>query len=204
METPWTDLLDGCLIVLYSEESNSWLADHFGCSVSAIKNRANKLGLTKEGGEQTLGRFLPGHKPWNKGKSCPSSGRSMETQFKPGQKPKNWVPVGSIRLTKDGFIQRKVTDTGYPPNDWRSEHVLIWEQHQGQHVPKGHIVRFRDGDRRNFDPENLVLVSHGENLVINRHLAQGGGFIEGELDILILLARIKMMQAHKIKRETTR
>ena len=40
---------------------------------------------------------------------------------------------------------------------WQSKHSLLWEQHHGRKVPKGHIVMFADGDRRNFDINNLML-----------------------------------------------
>ncbi len=194
MAKKWTDLEDGILINLYGTETNRSLADMFGCSYLAIKNRATFLGLTGQKTYRNPGCFRKGQTPWNKGRHFDSGGRSAETRFKPGQKPHTWVPVGSTRVTKDGLLQRKVTDTGCTPRDWKSEHLLVWEKHHRRPVPKGHIVRFRDGDRRNFAPENLVLVSRRENAVINRHLAQGDRFIEGELDILILLARIRMKQ----------
>lgn len=197
MAKKWTDLEDGLLINLYPHESNRTLAELFDCSYLAIKNRGQFLGLKKASKyleSENPGRFQKGQQPWNKGKSFRAGGRSAQTQFKPGAKPHTWVPVGSTRVTPDGILQRKVTDTGYTPRDWKSEHSLVWEKHNGRPVPKGHIIRFRDGDRKNLDPENLILVNRRENAVINRHLAQGDRFIEGELDILILLARIRMKQ----------
>jgi hypothetical protein len=36
-------------------------------------------------------------------------------------------------------------------------------------IPRTHIVIFKDGDKRNFDISNLVLISKSENLKINRN-----------------------------------
>ena len=52
------------------------------------------------------------------------------------------------------------------PNKWRGKHVILWEQEHGPR-PKGHKVIFADGNHRNFTPENLILVSNGELLIMN-------------------------------------
>ena len=46
--------------------------------------------------------------------------------------------------------------------------MLLWEQRHGRPVPDGHLVLFADGDRRNFDPANLLLVSRAELAVMNK------------------------------------
>lgn len=97
--------------------------------------------------------------PWNKGmKGLQTGGR--ETQFKPGSRPHTWKPIGSER-TVDGYLQRKVTDTGYPPRDWQPVHVLLWVEHRGP-VPAGHAVRFKDGDRTHIAIDNLELISRAQ------------------------------------------
>jgi len=45
--------------------------------------------------------------------------------------------------------------------------VLIWERHNGP-VPPGHVVIFGDGNRRNFDPGNLLLVSRKQLVRLNQ------------------------------------
>lgn len=45
---------------------------------------------------------------------------------------------------------------------------LIWEKHYGP-IPKGHVVIFADRDKRNFNLDNLVLVSQRQLLVMNRN-----------------------------------
>lgn len=101
-------------------------------------------------------RLPKGHEPWNKGmKGWKAGGRSAKTRFKKGHKPQTWVPIGSERVTRDGILERKVTEHGgYNNKDWRPVHVLIWEEHHGP-VPRGHLVVFTDRNRRNFAIDNL-------------------------------------------------
>ena len=72
------------------------------------------------------------------------------------------MPIGSERVTKDGYLQRKVTDTGYTPKDWVAVSHIEWEKHSGRKVPKGHAVIFRDSNNRNFAPANLELISRAD------------------------------------------
>ena len=108
------------------------------------------------------GCYPKGNIPWNKGMEWDSGGRSHETRFKPGNIPHNHKPVGTERVTKDGYVEIKVAE----PKTWRGKHVIIWESLHGPR-PKGHKVIFADGNRRNFDPDNLILVSNGELAIMN-------------------------------------
>ena len=110
------------------------------------------------------GCFPKGNIPWNKGLKWDSGGRSHETRFKPGNMPHNHRPVGSERISKDGYIEVKVAE----PKTWKGKHVVIWEREHGPR-PKGHKVIFADGNRRNFDPENLILVSSAELCRMNQN-----------------------------------
>lgn len=162
---------------LYPETSPAALAARFGCSERAVYTQAAARGLRKsevymarlhsgnqlsESGAAT--RFHKGHVPHNAGqKGWQAGGRSAQTQFKKGQKPRGWRPVGSERITKDGLVQVKMTDTGYPPRDWLGKHRVIWEAENGP-MPKGHIVVFVNGNRRDFRIENLECISRAENM----------------------------------------
>lgn len=107
-------------------------------------------------------RFRKGQVPPNKGMN---PGREA-TQFKPGNKPGNWKPIGSERYSKEGYLQRKMTDTGYPPRDWVAVHRLLWQEHHGE-IPDDHYIRFKDGNKRNIAIENLEMVSTVENMRAN-------------------------------------
>lgn len=110
-------------------------------------------------------RFGEGHQAWNKGLKIdtgPNSG-----SFKKGQLPHNYKPVGSERIHSNGYKERKMTDTGYPPDDWVAIHRLLWEEYNGP-IQKNHFVNFIDGDKTNVVIENLIMVSRGEHAVINK------------------------------------
>lgn len=198
----WTAQQDEWLKALYPDTSNRTIAKIMGCSYSAIKNRAGIKGLKKSPEyleREKPGCFRKGQTSWNKGAHFISGGRSVESQFKPGHKPANHKPIGTTRLTKDGYLQRKVSDTGYPPADWKGEHILQWESHHKRPVPVNHIVRFRDGDKQNIDQGNLVLVSRKENAVLNKMFAMKNP-PEGGFEVFLNLARIKMA-ANKRKKD---
>lgn len=86
------------------------------------------------------------------------------TQFKKGNRPANYMPVGSERINGDDYVDIKVAD----PNKWTGKHILIWEEHNGL-VPEGHAILFGDGNRRNFDLDNLILVSRQQLAVLNKN-----------------------------------
>ena len=109
------------------------------------------------------GRFEKGHATWNKGTKGLT--KANVTSFKKGQKSHNYKPVGSERITKDGYCEIEVSDTG---RRWRPKHVLIYEKHHGK-VPKGSAVIFLDGDKRNFDIDNLYLVTRSQLAMLNKN-----------------------------------
>ncbi|MFD2116366.1 HNH endonuclease signature motif containing protein [Paenibacillus yanchengensis] len=154
---------------------------HFGLSikVSQIKSfkKNNRLssGLT--------GRFEPGRVPFNKGIKKYWIG-GEDTQFKKGHIPKNYMPVGTERVNTDDYVDIKIAD----PNKWRGKHLVIWEKHNERAVPTGYVVIFGDGNRRNFNPDNLILVTRGQLAIMNRR-----GLIQKDAELTrtgILLADI--------------
>lgn len=110
----------------------------------------------------TVGYFKKGSIPWNKGLKGYMG--ANKTSFKKGTIPPQYRPVGSERITKDGYIEIKVED----PNKWELKHRVIWEQHHGE-IQKGHAIIFADGDKSNLDIDNLLLVSRKQLLFMNRN-----------------------------------
>ena len=107
------------------------------------------------------GSFKKGHVPWNKGlKGCFGA---RKTSFKKGHLPPNTRKMYSERLSKEGYIEIKVGI-----NKWISKHRYIWEQYHQKEVPKGKVVIFLDGNNRNFEIENLKLISRGALLILNK------------------------------------
>jgi hypothetical protein len=132
------------------------IASQLGVEYHQVSRLAGRLGLKKSAAflNGTLGgrtdgtrgtgcRFQKGHVPWIKGRRVPGHGGG--THFKPGEKPPNFKPIGSHRIA-GGYVQRKVTDTGYPPRDWVFVHRIVWEEAHGP-IPEGHVVTFLPGRR---------------------------------------------------------
>ena len=107
------------------------------------------------------GRIEKGAVPWNKDKKGYMGANA--TSFKKGQTPKNHRPVGSERITKDGYIQVKIAE----PRTWRLKHIVEWEKVNGK-LPKGHCIRLLDGDKTNCDIDNLICISRGANATSNQ------------------------------------
>ena len=115
------------------------------------------------------GRFQKGHVPDNKGKkiSREQYEKIRGTMFKKGNIPFNKLCVGEYTHTTDGYLIRKVSDTGNQWERFELVHRSTWEQHCGP-IPPGKMVSFLDGDKDNCDIENLVLIDNDENLELNR------------------------------------
>ena len=147
---PWTEAELQALRQRYPSEPTQAIAVAFGRTAHAIGMKAVAIGLRKSAdflASSASGRLQPGNKPHNKGKAYPSKGRAAETQFKPGNKPKTTLPIGSYRLNHDGHLQRKVSDaSGCNSRRWRNVAELVWIQANGPLPPK-HIVVFKPGQR---------------------------------------------------------
>lgn len=116
------------------------------------------------------GWFRKGIEPWNKGKRYIAGGRSAETQFKKGNMPKQHKPVGTTRISKDGYLEKKIEE----PNKWDYVHRIVWEEAHGK-IPKGYIVVFRDGNKQNLSLDNLACISRAVSMQLNRYHLQNSG-----------------------------
>ena len=110
----------------------------------------------------TGGYFKKGSTPWNKGLKGYMG--ANKTSFKKGIIPPNQVPIGTESITKGGYMKVKVGE----PNKWKLKQRYIYEQHYGE-IPKDYNVIFADKNIRNFDINNLVLVSKAEMLILNNN-----------------------------------
>lgn len=168
-----------------------WFPDHatievaraLGRPYTSVAQKAAVIGLVKSeaylnsprsgrlDGVRGMGtRFQPGLTPWNKGLSYQAGGRSVETRFKPGRAPqesRNYVPIGTLRINRDGYLERKVTDDQAlaPSRRWTAVHRLVWVKVHGQ-IPDGHAVCFKPGRRTTeleaITLDALELVTRGE------------------------------------------
>jgi hypothetical protein len=117
--------------------------------------------LRKRKGWKT-GQFAKGAAPTNKGKAMPYHPNSAATQFKPGERRGVAVdlykPIGSERLSKNGYLERKINDDFPLQRRWRAVHLLRWEAINGPIQP-GKALKCLDGDKGNTDPVNWALIS---------------------------------------------
>ena len=109
------------------------------------------------------GRFEKGRVPYNKGKKLPNMPPNSG-QFKKGNKPPNYVPVGTINYTTDGYPKEKIGE----PNKWVLKHRKVWEEYHGP-IPKGYSVCLLDRDKTNYDISNLILLSNEELARMNQN-----------------------------------
>lgn len=164
----WSAADDAQLIEHWKTLPLGDVAQRMSRSTSSVYNRVQKLGLKRTDEYKAItgcGRIKKGSEPWNKGmKGFQAGGRSSETQFKLGDRPSNtWRPIGAERTSKDGVLFRKVADTGIKKADWKAVHVIVWEAENGP-LPDGQIVVFKDRNRENLTPDNLIALTRAENM----------------------------------------
>lgn len=174
----------------------------FGTNYTVVQIKAfygrNKLdsGLT--------GRFEKGSVPPNKGKKGVCAPGCERTQFKKGALPANTKPIGYERISKDGYVEVKVKMRPSRPDcndNFVAKHRLIWEQLHGT-IPANSIIIFKDGDKSNFDPNNLALITKAERLEMNRHSL----FTKDQklTEVGIMVARVNTMIHKKRKKANNR
>lgn len=145
------------VLALFNQKFNTHL------KLSALRSSLKRFGILNG----FSGFFTKGMEPWNKGTK--GLVKSNKTSFKKGNKPINWKPIGSERLDRDGYTLIKINNEGSMWERWTAKHKYLWEKYNNRKVPKGHVVIFADQDKRNFNEENLILVSKAELLKLNRN-----------------------------------
>lgn len=180
MKRPWTKAEDKLVRQQYPHGQTADLAKKLGRSLSSVYQHARSLGLGKtdaakrkygcwfSGKEGAAYRFKKGHKTWNAGKKgWQAGGGAKDTQFKKGQKPVNtWLPIGTEVTDPDGYLKRKVADTGNRRKDWKFVHVILWEKLKGP-IPRGHFVVFKNRNNADIRLRNLMLVDRAEHMKRN-------------------------------------
>lgn len=162
----YTDEMKQLILDNYKGRYNQELADLFNQKFNTnITSRTiksykanNKLnsGLT--------GKFRKGQTPHNKGKKMPKEvyEKVKHTMFAKGNVPPNHRPVGSERISIDGYIEVKVAE----PDKWRLKQRVVYEEAKGE-IPEGCPIIFLDGNKRNFDIDNLRCITRSELLYLN-------------------------------------
>lgn len=188
----WTEAELAVLRAEYATTNTRTLAERLGRSEKTTYAQAHKLGLRKDPRYMSEvhgalarqvgadSRFTPGMAAWNKGQHYAPGGRSVETRFKKGSMngaaQHNYRPLGSLRITKDGILERKVTDDHpVPARRWVSVARLVWIEAHGP-VPDGHVVAFRPGMHTTVEAEItldrlecITRTEHARRNSVHRH-----------------------------------
>ncbi|HEY0684688.1 MAG TPA: HNH endonuclease [Steroidobacter sp.] len=81
-----------------------------------------------------------------------------------------YKPIGTERLSKDGYLERKINDNLPLRARWKFVHLIVWEAEHGP-VPPGHAVAFMPGRKTNKAAEITVdaleLVSRRDLMLRN-------------------------------------
>jgi len=201
----WRPEDDALFRELYPDISTAEVARRLGRTLSSTYGHAKKLGLQKS--EAYLAspaacrlrrgdnvgaahRFTKGQTPANKGLRRPgwTAGRMKDTQFKKGERRgvavNLYKPIGAERLSKDGYLERKIHD-GLPlQSRWKAVHRIRWEELNGP-VPKGMALKCL-GDKRNTDPSNWESVPRAILPRLNGRFGRGYDHSPAELKPTIM------------------
>lgn len=147
----------------------------FGTSykVSQVKNLKNR----KRWSSGLTTHFEKGHKPFNKGlkqtdyMAAEQIEKTKATRFKKNSVPPNWKEIGSTRISKDGYLEVKVSDLKGNKN-YKPYHRIVYEKHHGVKIKEDEAVVFLDQNKMNFSIDNLKLVKQRELGKFNKEYAK--------------------------------
>lgn len=164
------------IIERYPDEPAEAIAKSLNRPVYSIYGKANLLGIkkspdfmkSKKSGRLQKGsalgkefQFQKGHTSFNKGlkldefMSPETVIKFKKNQFKKGNKPHN-TKYDGYECIIDGYVHVRISLGIKKP-----KHRLVWEDLNGI-IPKGHNVFFKNGNRLDFDINNLILLSDKE------------------------------------------
>lgn len=146
----------------------------------------NYHALCKRKGWNTgrTGQFAKGQEPMNKGKKMPFNENSARTQFKKGGRTGRandlYKPIGTERLSKEGYVERKIHDGMPLQSRWRAVHLVEWEKKHGP-LQDGMCLKCLDGNKTNTDPSNWEAIPRAMLPRLNGRF--GRGFDQAEPEV---------------------
>lgn len=174
----WTNNELEFLRLHYPNKSTQWVADQLGRSIGSVYSAADVHHVKKSEDylkehvytvgdlpEGITHRYKKGSIPANKGQKMSDEVREKvkHTWFKKGHVPHNTTFDGYEYEVK-GYIVIRVSK-----GNFILKHRYIWEQHHGK-IPDDMIIVFKDGNKRNFDINNLEMIDRVE--LMNRNTIQ--------------------------------
>lgn len=167
----WSKEEEQFLRTHYPDLSNAELARLLGRRESQIKSKSDRMRLNKSkqyisavNKAPNAGKF--GHRPpWNKGMKGVFFGSTFG-QFRPKNKPHNDKGDGALSIRWEKDTGRPIIIYRVSAKKWIPYAHHVFASYYGE-VPKGMIVRFRNGNRLDFRLENLELLSKRANYLRN-------------------------------------
>lgn len=194
----YTDEMKQFILDNYKGRYNQELADlfnqKFNTNVTSRTIKSYKANNKLNSG--LSGKFRKGQAPHNKGKKMPKEvyEKVKHTMFAKGNVPPNHRPVGSERISKDGYIEVKVAE----PNKWRLKQRVVYEEAKGK-IPEGCTIILLDGNKRNFDIDNLRCITRSELLYLNRNGLNNSNEITETGILMARLDRTKNKKKQELK-----
>lgn len=204
--------------IVYSAAERAWIKQH--CTMPRREAHARfcrrfhrhnvsldhfKALCTRQGWRTgRTGCFAKGLTPHNLGKKMPYNPNSAMTQFKKGHLSGKAVevqkPIGAERITRDGYLERKIHNNLPMQSRWRAVHLIKWEAINGQ-IPAGHCLKCIDGNRLNTEPKNWTLISRRLLPFLNGHRGPYYDQAAPEVKPVILtLAKLKHARGERVAR----
>lgn len=154
----------------YPNSCSKELASQMDITYMMLWRKASQLGLkksdvflrqTRDRVNQNLllgKRFEKGNQSHNKGKKMSPEVYEKVKQFFfiKGHKPHNERMDGHEHITHNGYVRIK------HKGSLVLKQRVVYEENHGP-IPEGMVVTFLDGNRQNFEIENLALITMAEN-----------------------------------------
>lgn len=155
----------------YPNYKNDELAEMLGRQESQVISMAHRMKLKKSkafwkyiNSFPNAGKF--GHRPaWNKGMKGLLLG-SGASRFKPSNRPHNEKYDGALSIRWEQVTGRPIIMYRQARRKWIPYSHHVFASYYGE-IPKGMIIRHRNGNRLDYRLENLELVTKRQNYLKN-------------------------------------
>lgn len=148
MAKKWSKTEIDYLMANYTVLGNKAIGDVIGRSAASVKRYMYSNGIRR-----TLEQLHIIRSELSK--------RPNSSHFKKGNVPHNSNYNGHERITKDGYVEIRVSK-----GDYRLKHRIEWENKYGE-VPSGYCLKCKSGDITDTSPENWKLITRIENMIRN-------------------------------------
>mgnify|MGYP003461112843 FL=1 len=90
------------------------------------------------------------------------TGKALQTQFKKGVNSHNTKHNGIERVSREGYTELRLSC-----NNWVLKHRHIYETHHKIELETNQYVSFVDGNKQNFEIDNLQIVTRADMMLKN-------------------------------------